>query len=145
MFETNKEQNLSFKAHSKVYKASYEETWQATQKALSKYRLELSNIDKGLLKTEVIKGAKAWRSPTRKRPYSAGYSSQLKIRVIKGRIGKKPTVKVVIKKNVELQKDFFSQKKPLPSDGLEEKMILYRIKREIIINRGLDKAYEKMG
>ena len=56
---------------------------------------------------------------------------------------RKAATKVTLTKDVTLQSDFFSDPKFLPSDGLEEKTILYRIGREIQIERALAKAQKK--
>lgn len=63
---------------------------------------------------------------------------RLTIRVIKGApLAGKPATKVTIVKDSQLQQDFFSDPRSQPSDGLEEKSILYRISREIQIERAI--------
>ena len=56
----------------------------------------------------------------------------------------KEAVKVTVAKDVELKTDFFSDPKRLESDGLEEKVILYRIEKEISVERALQRAQKKL-
>jgi hypothetical protein len=53
------------------------------------------------------------------------------------------STEVSIEKRISLEKNFFAEGKRLPSDGLEEEGLLYRIDRELTIERALDKAYEQ--
>jgi hypothetical protein len=47
---------------------------------------------------------------------------------------------VNIAKLIERKRDFFSDPEILPSDGIEEKVIFYRMERELIIDEALKKA-----
>ena len=62
---------------------------------------------------------------------------------VKGALEARQATKVTIVKETQLQVDFFSDPRSLPSDGLEEKSILYRIGREIQVERALAKAQKK--
>src|SRR4051812_18618242 len=126
-----------------VFFATFEEVWRAVNLVLQPYPLRISNMDQGLLETDGIRGYKIWVPPYKSDVNSAGESYRLTIHVIKGALEKKAATKVTLVKDTELQTDFFSDPKNVPSDGLEEKAILYRISREIQIERALAKAQKK--
>ena len=69
----------------------------------------------------------------------SGYQYRLNVNIIKG----EKASRLVILKEVRLQKDFFSDPQELVSDGFEEKALIYRIKREIIIEKILKKQMDK--
>jgi hypothetical protein len=125
-----------------VIYASFEEVWRATNLVLQAYPLRLSNMDEGMLETDDIKGVRAWEPPF---PYRkpAGMTYRLSIRVVRGTMGSSPATKVIILKDARVQPDFFSDTKQMPSDGLEEKSLIYRIKREVQIERALNHAQKK--
>ncbi len=127
----------------KVYFAKYEDVWRAAQLAMARYYMSVNNIDTGVLETDFIKGLDGWQAPDSAKPLSTGQRYKLTLRIAKGRVGKKESVRVTATKRTEIQKDFFSESEPLQSDGLEEEVILYRIERELIIDKALKKAAKK--
>ena len=127
----------------RVYYFPIEDVWRATLMALqspNNYPLRVNNMDTGLIETDRLKGSEAWQAPHITVPYASGYSSRLIIRVIKGSLGRRPAIKVNIRKDAKVQRDFFSEPETVISDGLEEKVILYRIDREIQVERALRRA-----
>lgn len=133
----------SFSPKQRVYYADFDQVWRATQIAMTQYPMYINNIDKGLLETEVIRGYHVWTPPFAPDSSTGGLRYRLSLRVVKGRSRKKTAIKVTIIKTIEKRKDFFSKPVPLPSDGLEEESILYRIKRELQIERALQRAQKK--
>lgn len=130
----------------RVFVGELEEIWRATSMALqipTFYPLRVSNMETGTLETEAIKGANSWRAPLDTTARGSGYSSRLIVRVIKGSLTGKSAYKVIIQKEAQLQRDFFSPAETVISDGLEEKVLLYRIERELQIDRGLKRASKK--
>lgn len=123
-----------------IFYESYEKVWRAAQFALSGYPLAVNNIDTGKLETDEIKGFDIWKPPHEKKEPGSGMRSRIDILVSKGRAKGRPSVRVRIDKKIEVQKDFFSDVESLQSDGFEEKVILYRIQRELAIERALAKA-----
>jgi hypothetical protein len=126
-----------------VFFATFEEVWRAVNLVLQPYPLRISNMDQGLLETDNIRGYKVWSPPYKSDIASTGESYHLSIHVVKGALDRKAATKVTIVKDNELQVDFFSDPKNIPSDGLEEKSILYRIGREIQIERALARVQKK--
>lgn len=126
-----------------VYYANFEEVWRAVNLVLQPYPLRVSNMDQGMLETDEIRGYRVWAPPYKSETASNGETYRLTIRVIKGSLSSKTATKVTVVKDSQLRVDFFSDPKALPSDGMEEKSILYRIGREIQIERALAKAQKK--
>jgi len=144
LFEERKGPTTFYGPREQVYFATYEEVWQALNKAVEAYPLRVSNIDRGLLETDEVRANRVWTPPYKRSAATvAGESYQLKFRVIRGELEKKPATKVTVIKEAEVHVDFFSDPKNMPSDGLEEKTVIYRIGREIQIARALEKAQKK--
>lgn len=134
---------MSIAPREQVYSASYDEIWKAVNLVLQPYPLRISNMDQGLLETDVLRGDKVWTSPYEKTNPGSGETYRLSIRVIKGAQNQRAATKVIIQKDAQVQVDFFSDPKPMSSDGMEERSILYRIGREIQIERALVRAQKK--
>ena len=127
----------------KVYHPDFEKVWRAAQIALKKYPLKINNIDKGLLETDLIKGYEIWTPPYKAKYSEAGLKYRIVIRTIRGKIKGQSAVKVVVFKEIIKKRDFFAESEKLPTDGLEETMIQYRIGREIQIDNALEYSQEK--
>jgi hypothetical protein len=127
----------------KVFNDEFEVVWRASQIALQKYPMKINNIDKGELETDWIKGYEFWNPPYETPIKERGMQYKLSLKTVKGRIKKEPAIKVSLQKIIEKKRDFFAETEKLPSDSLEEKSILYRIEREIQIDRALQLAQEK--
>lgn len=127
----------------KVFNESFDTVWRATQFAASKYAMKISDIDSGVYETQPIRSDKAWVSPNAgadEHP-SAGQRYKISIKILKGKdANNEPATRVTILKRAEVQRDFFSDFEKLPSDGLEEKSLMYRIEREIQIEKSLKKV-----
>lgn len=123
-----------------VFYEDFNTVWNAAQKVMAKYPMRINNIDKGILESDFVKASEAYRPPFQQKPISDGYRYQIITRVIKGNIRGKGSIKVTVEKIATLKKDFFSAEEPVPSDGFEEQTLLYRIGREIVMKKALDKA-----
>ncbi len=139
LFEDRKGPQSFLGPREDVIYANFEEVWRATNIVLQSYPLRLSNMDEGLLETDDIKGYRSWQPPFPQRK-PQGMSYRLSVRVVRGSSGRIPATKIIILKDAKVQRDFFSNVKQVPSDGLEEKSLIYRIKREIQIERALQHA-----
>lgn len=126
-----------------VYYATFEEVWRATNLVLQPYPLRISNMDQGLLETDLIRGFKIWTPPYKSAGAKSGESYRLVLYVVRGNFEGKPATKVTINKDVSVSVDFFSEPKTVPSTGLEEGALLYRIGREILVDRALAKTQKK--
>lgn len=125
------------KTQQKVFLAPYDTVWRIAHTTL-KYALAQTNQDTGVIETEFIKGVDGFLPPEAKAP-SAGLRYKIFMTFAKGRTDGKESTRVTIEKKVEILKDFFTEPEVLPSDGLEEKLIFYRMERELVINDVLRK------
>lgn len=132
----------SFAPREEVYFQPFDKVWRAANLALQKYPMKINNMDKGLLETDTIKPGTGWK-PAHRDVSTNGRKYYLSVRVIKGNLNGRPANKVTIYKYTEFQKDFFAPVEKLPSDGWEEKSILYRIHRELDIERALSRAAQR--
>ncbi len=126
-----------------IYFANFEEVWRAVNLVLQPYPLRISNMDQGMLETDMIRGYHIWSPPFKSQNAASGETYRLTIKVIKGALANRPATKVTVVKELQLQVDFFSDPRSLPTDGLEEKAVLYRIGREMQIERALTRAQQK--
>jgi len=123
----------------KVFYFPYDSVWRAAQLAV-KYPISVNNMDNGILETEYIRASEGFSSPVEEREPSSGVRYKITLVLAKGRVNNKESVRVTVTKAVEKNRDFFSESEALPSDGLEEKVIFYRLERELLIEEALKKA-----
>lgn len=123
----------------KVFYASYDSVWRAAHNVI-KYPIAIENQDNGMIETEYIKGLDGWLAPNEQRPPSSGIRYKLTLTFAKGKADGRDSTRVTIDKKMEILRDFFSEPEPMESDGLEEKIIFYRIERELIIADALKRA-----
>lgn len=127
-------------APQRIYFANYDLVWTAAHAAL-RYAIAQENIETGVIETEFIKGMDGYMAPNQLKPASAGvrYKLILLFAKVKSENGKE-SVRVTIEKRIERLRDFFSEPETIETDGLEEKVIFYRMDRELIIRDALKKA-----
>lgn len=125
--------------HDKVFYQSYDRVWRAAQLAL-KYPIAVNNMDHGTLETEFVKNEDGFFLPGVEVQPSAGLRSKIVINMVRGKTESRDSVRVVVQKIVQKQRDFFSEPETLKSDGFEEMVLFYRIERELIIDEALKKA-----
>lgn len=144
LFEERSGPPSSFGPREQVFYANFEEVWQSVNLVLQPYPLRISNMDQGIIETDAIRGYRIWAPPHKSETAASGETYKMVVRVIKGKpMENRPATKVTVVKEAQLQIDFFSDPRTIPSDGLEEKSILYRISREIQIARALARAQKK--
>lgn len=122
----------------RIFFASYDKVWRATQAALH-YPIAAQNEETGYLETDFIRGIDGWIAPEQKPP-SFGISYRLLISFVRGKTEGRESTRVTINKKIMLKRDFVSEPKDIVSDGLEEEVLFYRIERELVIYEALRKA-----
>lgn len=130
----------------KVFYGSFDDVWRAMQLSLqgpTSYPLRINNMDTGVIETEQVKGSMIWAPPHLEQSSGGGFTYRLTLRIIKGNLQGKQAFKVTVQKQAQIQRDFFAEPEPVPSDGLEEKVILYRIDREMQVDRALRRLNKK--
>lgn len=130
----------------KIFYDDFSNVWRAAQLSLQNYPVRINNMDKGILETEPIStnSKRAWHPPhLKKSKASAGLSYSLHLVASKGDVEGSHAVRVSVRKKMKMKNDFFSGYKSIASDGLEELSILYRIQRELVIDRALNRAADR--
>jgi hypothetical protein len=125
----------------KVFLSPYDEVWRAAHTVL-KYPIVNENQDTGLIETDYIKAQDGFVAPDQPLP-SSGLRYKITMIFAKGKSQGQESVRVTIDKKIEKLRDFFSEAETLASDGLEEKVLFYRMERELLISKGLRKASEE--
>ncbi|MBL7543011.1 MAG: hypothetical protein JNL11_04300 [Bdellovibrionaceae bacterium] len=126
---------------SRVFTASYDNVWRAALTVL-KYSITEQNQETGHIETDYVKPSDGgWTRPDGGTNISAGMRYKISMSLVRvqtknGSVG----VKVTVDKKIERVRDFFSDPEPIDSDHLEEKALLYRIDRELVIEETLRKA-----
>lgn len=133
---------------SKVYKADYNQTWQAVIQVMRKYDIAQQNQEAGFIKTR-------WMDNTLEVNFTDAFGSadavkaakfKLIVNVVKGFRSSREVSKVTIYKRQLVEQDFLQGWKESSTDGIMEKTLLYRIERLIATDNKLkeiDKAREK--
>ncbi len=130
----------------RVFYGTFDDVWRAMQMALqapTSYPLRINNMDTGMIETEQVKGTMVWSPPHLEQPSGGGYSYRLTLRLIKGSLSGRQAYKVTVQKQAQIQRDFFAEPEPVASDGLEETVILYRVEREMQVDRALRRLNKK--
>ncbi len=134
-----------FEIPSKVFKADYNQSWQAVLQYMKRYDLALQNQEAGVIKTR-------WIDNTMEMNFidSFGTSDSVKaakfkivINVVKGFKGSREVSKVTVFKRQMVEQDFLQGWKVIPTDGILEQTILYRIQRIVDIDNQLKSIEEQ--
>lgn len=123
----------------KIYYANYDLVWKAAHSAI-RYTIANENQDYGIIETDYIKAVDGWLPPNQTRPQYKSARYKLIFSFAKGTTNGRESTRLTIEKKIEVFKDFISEIQIVPSDGLEEQSIFYRIERELIIAQALKKA-----
>jgi hypothetical protein len=132
----------------KVYKSDFNQTWQAVIQVMRKYDIAQQNQEAGFIKTR-------WIDNTLEVNFADSFGSsdavkaakfKLVINVAKGFRSSREVSKVTVYKRQLIEQDFLQGWKEVPTDGIMEKTLLYRIERLIASDNKLkeiDKIREK--
>jgi len=134
-----------FETPSQVFKATYNQAWQAVLQFMKNLDLESSNIESGVIKTR-------WITNTLELNFTDSFgdkdtikAAQYKVivNVSKGFQGSVEVTKVTIFKRQMVEQDFLQGWKIIPSDGIFEQTALYRIERILRIDNKMKLIEEK--
>lgn len=133
---------------SRMFKADYNQTWQAVIQVMKRYDIAYQNQEAGKIKTR-------WMDNTLQVNFTDAFGSadavkaaefKLVVNVAEGYSYGRKVTKVTIYKRQRIENDFLQGWKAQPSDGIQEKTLLYRIEKLIENDNKLkeiDKAREK--
>ncbi len=133
---------------SRVFKADFNQTWQAVLQVMKRYDIAFQSQESGKIKTR-------WMDNTLEVNFTDSFGSadavkaaefKILVNVAEGfSLGRKVT-KVTIFKRQRVEQDFLQGFKEVPADGILEKTLLYRIGVRIENDnkiREIDKAKEQ--
>jgi len=115
--------------------APKEKVWEVLVSVLKSYPLKNIDEEKAYIETVELKSQLFWKAPHKKHQDFSGYSSVIRVQLEY----QKPFSYVFVNKKVYKQKGFISSKEEVPSDQLEESLLLYRIGRELKIRSLLNR------
>lgn len=133
---------------SMMFKADYNQTWQAVIQVMKRFDIAYQNQEAGKIKTR-------WMDNTLQVNFTDAFGSadavkaaefKLVVNVAEGYSYGRKVTKVTIYKRQRIENDFLQGWKAQPSDGIQEKTLLYRIEKLIENDNKLkeiDKAREK--
>lgn len=134
----------SNKIYSKVFLVDYNTAWQASLDSLRSFDKTKQNRAGGIIQT-------AWIDNTAERAFIDAFGGQqtyiksryrLTMAVGPGTYKGKPSVKVSIEKEQQIQRDALEGWKDVLSDAIDESTMLYRISRLIFMKVKLQKLEE---
>lgn len=137
--QKNEDALLESAPSQRIYFANYEDVWRSIHQVI-KYPIASENQDSGMIETDFIKTSEGFQSPETEDARPKGTRYKLIFKLSKGKLKGRNSTRVVIEKQIDALKDFFSEPQRIPSDRLEEKVIFYRIERELIISEALKKV-----
>jgi hypothetical protein len=135
------DQAIENASNQKVFFAPYDQVWKAAHTTL-KYTIATDNQDYGVIETDFVKAVDGWIPPYKNKPDLPGSRYKLIFTFAKGKTNGRESTRVTLEKKIEVFKSIISDSQNVASDGQEEKMIFYRMEREIIIAQALKKAVE---
>lgn len=124
---------------SRIYLSDFNTAWQAALDSLKNSRLDVSNREGGNLQTR-------WTDNTSEKNFTDSFGDanaylkaqyRVRVTVAKGFYNGSPSVKVSVQKEQLVQRDVLDGWKPVETDSVDEKTLLYRIGRLIYIRTKL--------
>ncbi|MCY4644406.1 MAG: hypothetical protein OXB88_07290 [Bacteriovoracales bacterium] len=144
-YERFRQVTEEFEFPSRLYEATYDEVWQATLFVVKKFDLANWDQTKGSIKTRWMDNTKSYNFSNvfgfKRHARSAQF--QLRVNISKGFRNGREVATVSLYKRQLVEQDALQGTKEVPSDGIEEKTILYRIGRKLKIEKFLNDLEKK--
>ena len=127
----------------RIFEGNYDQIWMTVLKALNDYPIKVSNKDAGKVHTETVNGPYnellfTYPDPL-ELPERFRYAMKFSLGKLEGSDGG-PFIRVRVVKELERFQDFYAGWVSYPSDGLEEKILLYRIEHLLKMEAALSKS-----
>jgi len=134
--------------YTRMFEGTYDDVWLAALKAVNDYPLKISNKDTGKIVSELVNGPynDLFLTPPESIDLPEKYRYSLKFTFAKLQTeeeNSRPLVRVRLEKTLEQFHDFYTGWLSFPSDGLEERLLLYRIEHILKMENQLTKDMEK--
>ena len=130
---------------SQNFQSDYNQTWQAILQVMRKYDIEKQNQESGMIKTR-------WIDNTRELNFADSFGADDSVKSAKFRVtinlvksssyGREIT-KVSVYKRQLVEQDFLQGWKETRTDGIQEKILLYRIERSIALDNAVKEIDKK--
>lgn len=133
------DQIIQKSSNQKIFFVNYDLVWKSAHTAI-KYTIASENQDFGVIETDFVKSVDGWLPPDKTKPDYKSARYKLIFTFAKGKTEGRESTRLSIEKKIEVFRDFISETQAIPSDGLEEMALFYRIEREIIIAQALKKV-----
>ncbi len=124
----------------KVFNVDYHSLFVASQKALSHYKFKVLSLKGKIIETDIYKFNEVWtlhHNLLKPLHYGLYYKIQLEFISLNKNQSAVKVTKAITKK------DNFSKPQNIESDYIEEKLIIYRIKRELLLEKIREKFIKK--
>ncbi|NBX92366.1 MAG: hypothetical protein EBQ85_03940 [Proteobacteria bacterium] len=133
--------------HTRLYVGTYDDVWLACLKSLNDYPLKVSNKDSGKIQTETVNGpynelVLTYPAPL-ELPEKFRYSLRFNFAKLVSEKTNKPLVRIRVIKELEQFQDFYTGWTSYPSDGLEEKVLLYRVQQVLNMERAISQSEQQ--
>ncbi len=122
-------------AYIKIFVTDPNTAWQAILEALKSYRLDVSDRESGFIQTR-------WKDNTSERNLVDSFGSadiylkaqfRFRINMDRGRFAGTDSIKITVQREQVVQRDVLEGWRPVDTDGIEERTLLYRLERLIAI------------
>ncbi len=119
----------------KVFVTDPNTAWQATLEALKSFRLDVSDRESGFIQTR-------WADNTSERNLVDSFGAadvylkaqfRFRINLDRGRFAGTESIKITVQREQVVQRDVLEGWRPVETDGIEERTLLYRLERLISI------------
>jgi hypothetical protein len=128
-----------------IFNASYHQTWQALLQVMQKFELGHKNQESGVIITQWIDNTTELNFADAFGNSDSVKSAKFKIIInaVKGIRSTREITKITIYKRQLVEQDFLQGWKEIPSDTIQEKTLLYRIRRLIEVDNKLKELEKK--
>lgn len=126
--------------YTRLYEGTYDDLWGASIAAMRDYPLRFSNKDTGKIQTEIVNGPYNDLVFTYPDPIETPDRFRFSVKAQVAKVGsskKGDIIRVRLSKDLERHVDFYTGWLPVSPDGIEERIILYRIAQTQEIQRAL--------
>ena len=129
---------------SRIYLADFNTSWQAVLESLKSLRLDVTNREGGFIQTR-------WTENTAEKNFTDSFGGadaylkakyRFKVTVARGFYNGRPSIKVSVQKDQLVEHDVLEGWRGVETDSIEEKTLLYRIGRIIVIKTRIAKLEE---